>query len=123
MTKGTARFPKRERMLKTPDFRQVFRRGRSVIVRGVKVYTFIKKENEPSRLGVSVAKKVVPHACDRNRAKRILRDFFRKSKKNLTRPADILIKILDSRSFAENNNLRESVQEALKHHGLLRETH
>ena len=90
MTEPRATFRPRERISNPKDFRRAFERKRSasdpfLVVHGT--------ENglAHARLGISVAKKKVRKACDRNRIKRLLREAFRLNKAEIPAGFDFVV--------------------------------
>lgn len=67
-----AKFPKAARLLKKKDFR--FRPYRKFFTDRFKFYF---KKDGAGRLGISISKKVLKRATDRNRLKRLLRESYR----------------------------------------------
>lgn len=65
----------RGRLSRSADFDRVFRTGRSHAGRDLVLYVFPRGDEAPSRLGLSVSRKV-GGAVERNRVKRILREAF-----------------------------------------------
>lgn len=70
---------KKHRLTRSADFQRVYRQGKSVAGRNVVLYYFERvseSEDDASRLGVSVSKKV-GGAVVRNQVKRVLKEIFR----------------------------------------------
>ena len=82
-------FPKKERLLKRGDFVNLNRAGKRYYS---KHFTTIIKRNKQgvTKLGVTVSKKA-GKAVQRNRTKRLIREFFRLNKKHLPQGYDIVI--------------------------------
>jgi ribonuclease P protein component len=82
-------FPKKARVLKRSDF---LRRSKSDRKLASPHFLVIVKPNSlnRTRLGLTVGKKA-GGAVQRNRIKRLLREFFRRSKDNLPASRDIII--------------------------------
>ena len=82
-------FGKHERIRKKKDFLNIYEQG---IRLHSKHFTLIacQGKGEASRLGVTVSKKV-GNAVQRNRVKRLLREFFRLNKSRLSSSRDIVI--------------------------------
>ena len=70
-----AKFPKTARLLKKSDFR--FRPYQKFFSER---FSFYFKRNGSGRLGISVSKKVLKKAVDRNRLKRLLREVYREKR-------------------------------------------
>ncbi|MDI3496135.1 MAG: ribonuclease protein component [Patescibacteria group bacterium] len=81
---------KENRIRLKKEFDQVFKGGSSFYNKkfGVKI---LKTESNISRLGIIVNKKVSKKAVERNRIKRIIRDFFKNEIENLKLGRDIVI--------------------------------
>lgn len=70
---------KKQRLTRSADFQRVYRQGKSVAGRHAVLYYFERvseSEDDISRLGVSVSKKV-GGAVVRNQVKRVLKEIFR----------------------------------------------
>jgi ribonuclease P protein component len=70
---------KKHRLTRSADFQRVYRQGKSVAGRHAVLYYFERvseSEDDASRLGVSVSKKV-GGAVVRNQVKRVLKEIFR----------------------------------------------
>jgi ribonuclease P protein component len=94
-------FRPHERIKDPADFRRAFDRKRSASNDVIIVYG-VENGREFSRLGLSVSKKRVRKAHDRNRVKRALREAFRLSKAELPLGVDLVIVPRGSSvSFAE----------------------
>ena len=79
------RLPKSALLRSEGDFAQVLSAAHShggrVLRRGI--YIFYLAGTGPTQLGITVAKKLLKRAVDRNRVKRIIRDWYRKNRKRL----------------------------------------
>jgi len=76
VTNSDQRFTKQHRLLKPADFRAVFASARWKSACEHFVLLAIPSATG-SRLGLVIAKKNVKRACDRNRLKRVTREYFR----------------------------------------------
>lgn len=88
MTKAT--FQRHERLTEARDFQRVFERRRSVADERLIVYA-VENGLAFSRLGLSVGRKKVRRAHDRNRFKRVVREAFRLSKAELPAGIDFVV--------------------------------
>ena len=71
------KFPKAARLLNAHDFSQVFNGGSIHASAAAGTVLALPISNMHSRLGIIVAKKNVRLATDRNRIKRLVREYFR----------------------------------------------
>lgn len=87
--KGAFSFPKDERLLRRVDFVNVNRSGKHCHMRH---FIAIAGKNElgTTRLGITASKKV-GNAIRRNRAKRLIREFYRLNKARLPKGYDIVV--------------------------------
>ncbi len=79
-----------ERMKDPTEFRRAFEGRRSVSDRVLIVYG-IENDRAYPRLGISVSRKKVREAHDRNRLKRLIREAFRLSKSELPAGIDLVV--------------------------------
>ncbi len=79
--KGEQKFPKRERILRPGEFRELYREGTKYSVG--EFLLFVKAGDQgPTRIGFTVSRKI-GNAATRNRIKRYLREVFRTQKGEL----------------------------------------
>ena len=90
MTATRATFRLHERINDPRIFRLAFDRKRSASDDALIVYGVENSLNYP-RLGISVGRRRVRHAHDRNRVKRLLREAFRLSKGELPPGVDLIV--------------------------------
>ena len=90
MTSPRATFRPFERINVPADFRRAFERKRSASDPFMIVYGVENGRGHP-RLGISVSRKRVREAHDRNRVKRLLREAFRLSKAELPAGLDLVV--------------------------------
>jgi len=83
-------FRPHERLHDPKDFRRAFDR-RKTASDAILVVHAVENGREHARLGVSVGKKRVRSAADRNRIKRLLREAFRLAKSDLPSGVDLVI--------------------------------
>ena len=104
MTASRNSFPKTERLKRTSEFRHVLKNARSVREDGVSLYFLENSPVRSSRLGVVVSRRVFKHATDRNRAKRIVREFFRLKQTEFRASFDFVVRFIEgSKSFNQND--------------------
>jgi ribonuclease P protein component len=77
-------------LLRENGFDHAVRAG-NIADRHFKVY-FVRNGQENARLGIIVAKKMLPGAADRNRVKRMIREAFRQHSIKL-RKLDVVVRV------------------------------
>ncbi len=76
--KASEALPKRCRLRARPEFQKVYAEGRRYD--GRLMAAFLRKNDLPEhRLGVTASTKAIGKSVDRNRARRLLREVFRRS--------------------------------------------
>ena len=85
---GTLR--KHEHILKTKDFRAVYRKGRSVRKGGF-VLCYLPNTLTHNRIGFSISSSVVKLSSIRNRIRRVFREVYRKRKAAMKAAFDIVV--------------------------------
>lgn len=97
--------PGRGRLSRSGDFDRVFRAGRSHAGREFVLYVFPRGDDQPSRLGLSVSRKV-GGAVERNRVKRLLREAFAEEVQRLPEGTDaVVVARPGARALAEREGL------------------
>jgi len=95
--------PKEARLAKRAEFLRVYEQGRRY--EGRLMTLFVMPNNRPlNRVGVTATKKAIGKAHDRNRAKRLMRECFRLSRRELdalTNRYDIVLNARRSIVFAK----------------------
>jgi ribonuclease P protein component len=87
-------FPKANRILKRREFRQVYEKGRKFRANFFNAFVIENGGGEP-RLGITTTRKM-GNAVNRNRARRLLREVFRKNKRSVPGGIDIVLNAKDS---------------------------
>src|SRR5262249_55647422 len=85
-----ATFRPHERIRCPADFRRAFERRRSASTDLIIVYGVENGRTYP-RLGISVSRKKIRRAAERNRTKRMLREAFRLGKAELPTGVDLVV--------------------------------
>lgn len=83
-------FPKEEHLLKSKDFACVYKKGASFKQDGLVLYRLPNKLPN-TRLGFSISSRNIKLATRRNKTRRVLRDIYRRGKKNLMPGFDIIL--------------------------------
>jgi len=106
------RFPRDARLLTPKAFDEVFRAGLSA---GSKFFRALvtRSPTAQARLGITVPKRVVRAAHDRNRIKRLLRESFRQQRAALP-PVDLVILARGPIQQADSAALRQDIEAILR---------
>jgi ribonuclease P protein component len=91
MAQVSQEFPKTDRILKRDRFRRVYEHGRKVQFRYFTAFILAKQDNGV-RIGVTATRKI-GNAVERNRARRLVREAFRKNKWLAPDGVDIVINV------------------------------
>ncbi len=102
-----------ESLRKTPEFRYVYRRGKSVANRYLVLYK-CKNNQAVNRLGVSVSKKV-GNSVVRSRVTRLIKESYRLMEVDIEEPGwDFVIVARTNANGATYHEIAESLQQLLK---------
>lgn len=93
------KFRKHEHILKTKDYRAVYRKGPS-IKQGPLVLSYLPNGLAHSRIGFSISSRNVKLASRRNRTRRLFREAYRKNRGSIKMGFDLVFIV--KRSFPEN---------------------
>ncbi|OGW85640.1 MAG: ribonuclease P protein component [Omnitrophica bacterium RIFCSPHIGHO2_02_FULL_46_11] len=119
MTASRTSFPRTERIKQAADFRTILKYAHVFRESGVALYCSQIPAQDKSRLGIVVSRRVLKNAVDRNRVKRVTREFFRLNKTNFRSNFDLVVRIIESGKSFKNNNLREVLNRLFKRAGVL----
>lgn len=102
-------FTKEDRIRKSADYRILSKKGKRFYS---DFFIFVSRKNQflRSRLGITVSKKV-GKAVDRNRIKRIIREYFRLNKSFLPGRLDINIIAKQATGEVGRNKIRDDLAE------------
>ena len=120
MTASKNAFPKTERLKKAAEFRNLLKNGQLICENGVCLYFAKSSQPKTNRFGVVIKRSVLKHAVDRNRVKRIAREFFRLRKPEFQDSFDLIVRISDSSKLFNQNSLSEILTHLFHHAGVLR---
>lgn len=83
-------FPKKEKLLKTSDFKLVYSRGRAYYSPAFTLY-LLNVQGDERRIGFVVSKKNARKAVKRNKIKRQLREVYRLNKNRIASGINLII--------------------------------
>ena len=90
MTVSDEKLPKEESLIKTGEFRKIYKSGGS-FSNGQFVLRILPNSLGLNRIGFSISSAVIKKATRRNRARRLFREVFRKNKAALKKGFDIAL--------------------------------
>jgi len=100
-------FAKQYRLLGSAEFRRVFK-ARNKISGPVAALYLAANDKAYSRLGITVSKKVSKKAVERNRIKRLAREYFRTQRESLP-GQDIVFNAFPGCAELDNRQLRQTL--------------
>jgi len=112
-------FPRSQRLREAADFRTVIKGGRSVEEKGILLYVREASERSQPRLGILASRRVVKRAVDRNRLKRVVREYFRLNNNRLLGGFDLVIRAIRYSKLLENKDLRQILSRLFRRSGIL----
>lgn len=118
MTAG-AGFSKKERLLKSKDFRNVYTKGCKVSVGGTAI-CWLENALGHNRLGFSISSRSFKLAAARNRIRRLFREVYRLKKTELRPGFDLVLVV--KRGFNKSSHYTEAeglFEELIKRAGLV----
>lgn len=107
---------KEERLRKNPEFRLVYRRGKSLSTSLLVLYVF-KNKKEINRVGISVSKKVGKSVI-RSRVKRLISESVRLNKQGLKQGYDLVFVARSASKDKSYKEIENSVKYLFKKSGL-----
>jgi ribonuclease P protein component len=101
-------YPKADRLRKRPEYLKLADEGQRLFSRHF-ILVYAARQNPPSRLGITVTKKVGP-AVIRNRLKRVCREFFRTHRDQLAGAFDLHFIARRAAALAGHEELKQSLE-------------
>lgn len=101
-------FSAQHRLKRGSDFDRVFRQGKRLAGRYVCLH-YISNDEDRTRVGLTVSKKVDKRAVRRNLIKRRLREIFRKNMTLFPERHDIIIRAMPGCADAQYGELQDEV--------------
>ncbi len=107
--------------LEKPGYKAVFDKGRSLPSRSFVLWILAGEPGVSGRMGTVVSKRTFPHAVQRNRARRLMREAYRLSREHVAPGVQLILlgrrRILDFKS----GDVREEFRRACRKAGIWRE--
>ena len=91
MSDASEKFPKSDRILKRDRFLEVYDSGRKIQATYFTAFVLLNQSEKP-RIGITATRKI-GNSVERNRARRLVREAFRKNKGLLPNGVDIVINV------------------------------
>lgn len=89
MTDASQKFPKSDRILKREVFRRVYEQGRKIQFKYFTAFV-LAKPADAARIGITTTRKM-GNSVERNRARRLVREAFRRNKWLVPNGVDIVV--------------------------------
>ncbi|MDR1665685.1 MAG: ribonuclease P protein component [Puniceicoccales bacterium] len=89
------------RLRKTSEFRVLYRKGRCAEELGLRIYLGLNGGKVEGRLGTVIPKRCCRKAVQRNRIRRCIREWFRRSSEIVLRKNDCVVKVLREEGWAQ----------------------
>jgi ribonuclease P protein component len=105
--------PRNNRLSAKNDFENVYQNGKSVSTPLFKILVLKNNEEDP-RFGIVVSKKVSTKANERNKVKRIIREFVRGNLRNIAKGCDYVIVVKASILHADHATIESELLKAFK---------
>ncbi len=102
------------RLSKKSDFENVKQNGRFISSKSMTISFLNRKDKEGPRIGFIVSKKISTRAVDRNKVKRILREFFRKNLDLVKKGMDYVIIVKPGILHASHVTLEKEIKDVIK---------
>lgn len=91
MDEASEKFPRSDRILKRDIFRRVYEQGRKFQARYFTAFVLPVSSRQP-RIGITTTRKI-GNSVERNRARRLVREVFRRNKWLVPAEVDIVINV------------------------------
>lgn len=102
--------------LEKPGYKTVFEKGKSLPSRFFVLWYLAGEPGEPGRVGTVVSKRTFPHAVQRNRARRLMREAYRLSREHVAAGVQIILlgrrRILEFKCGAVRDEFRRTCRKA-----------
>ena len=104
------RFPRTARLRKPAEFKRCFAQGQRA---GGRYFRLVKAPGDVARLGIAISRKVDKTSVERNRVRRIVREWFRHQRAALP-PADYFVNAKPDASGVSGDALRRDLAQLFR---------